>query len=422
MPKFEKFTKVLSQLWKNSNEANKILLAAIISVFLSGLVYQNCSNPAIAPSNSLASEASKIDFPYDSQIDQIAYMSCNQMVTGGYDASAYFSFRAGAYRAGSGVEVTTAFKNDIHVSGGAPAEQASLLAAIAAVATARPQLAIRSFSNFQAPFLATATSTGTDGVDFTTFFTPMDDPNFALAAINEVSGDGLKYVRNEAPQGARFEAAISLNNAYGTVRALEKSINSGVTLLTVTYQGQGGSFSARAPSDYGISTTSSTISAYGRGYQLTFRQPVGASSQYPTSTLASVSELNLESRSLPAVSGAWTCDPSMQFRVLRSNLTSDLKQAVCTMGVDDPNDAKLAIVRNSFRVEDWYVDMANRCLIPKKTGGGCYATSVGIPINSPQQVNGTYRNDYLNYSLGSPANPPGKNTNIFVEMASICYR
>ncbi len=420
MSQFEK----LNGFWKEFGEEKKIAVAALVALLFSGLAYQNCSMPAEKSTDSLASVGAKMDFPYDSQIDQIAYMSCNQMSAGAYDKSAYFSFRAGSYRTGSGVEVTSAFLKDKHVSGANVSDQSALLSQVAAVVGARPQLAIRQFANFQIPYLSSAASSGTDGQDYSTFFTLMDDQNFAVAALTANQGDGVKYERTEAPEGARFEASISLNQSWAAVTGLQQSINGGTGLLAITYQGQSGSYQARAPVDYGLSSTPSGTSAFGRGYQVQFRQPVGSSGGYPISTLASVTELNLETRGLPSVTSTWTCDPAMQFRILRSNLTSDVSLAGCTIGVDNPSDAKLAIVRNSFRVEDWYVDMAARCLIPKKAGAGCYASTVGIPANTqPTVVGGNiYPNDFLTYDISKPAYPPGQNNNLFVEFGSICYR
>lgn len=416
--------KKLSANLKQFGEAKKIMAAAIVALLLSGLAFQNCSVPATSTANSLTSIGAKMNFPYDSQIDQIAYMSCNQMALGSYDASAYFGFRVGAYRTGSGVEITTAFMKDKHVSGGSISDQSALLSHVAAVVGAHPQLAVRSFSNFQIPFLSTAGGSGTEGRDFTTFFTPMDDPNFAIAVLTSAAGDGVKYARTDTPEGARFEGTIALNNSWASVTGLQQSINSGAAILAVTYQGQSGTYQARAPSDYGLSANPSGTSAFGRGYQIQFRQPVGSSGGYPINTLASVTEISLETRGLPSTSSTWTCDPSLQFRILRSNLNADLSQAGCNIGVDNPSDPKLAIVRNSFRVEDWYVDMVNRCLIPKKAGAGCYAQNVGIPANTPPTMAGgnTYPNDFLTYNIASPAYPPGQNNNLFVEFGSICFR
>ena len=420
MAKFEKLLKFS----KKFTEVKKILLASLAAVVLSGLVFQNCSNPATPNNASLASLGATINFPYDSQIDQIAYMSCNQMNSGTYDPSAYFSFRVGAYRTGSGVAVTPAFMSNKNVAGARTADQAAILSQVPSTLGARPQLAVRAFSNFQIPFLVSATSSGTEGQDYTSFFISMDDPDFAMAVLTSQPGDGVRYLRTEMPQGARFESNISLNNSWATVTSLQNQVNAGSALLALTYVGAAGKYQARAPADYGLSTTATGTSVFGRGYQLQFRQPLGSSGGYPISTLSGVSEINLETRGLPSRTGVWTCDPAMQFRILRSNLTADLSQAGCSLSVDNPADTKLSIVRNSFRVEDWYVDMVNHCLIPKKTGAGCYNVTTGIPANTPATPPGssTYANDFLNYNIAAPAFPPGQKNNLFVEFGSICYR
>ncbi len=413
--------KKVFEVWIKFGEEKRILFAAILSILISAFVYQNCSDPANFPANSLNSLASSVDFPYQTQVDQIAYMSCNQTAQGLYDESAYFHIRMGAYRHGAGVLVDQSFITNAKVNSRTLSDQISIVGQAPSVVGAQPQIAIRDFSDFQSIITQNSGGQVQEGTDIATFFTPLDGPDFAHLALTTTPGEGVRYVRSESTAGSRVEASLHFNANYPTMSDLRNHLQNGTTLLALTYQGTAGKNSARAPIDFGLSTRKSDISVYGRGFQLGFRSPQGAYGQYPTNVLASVSEIDLKSRGAPGSPAPWTCDPAMQFRILRTNLLADVQLAGCQLRNDDPTDPKLAIVRNSLRVEDWYVDMVNRCIIPKKLGGGCYAASVGIPSNT-QMTNGAYNNDFLTYNITQSCGQPGSNNNICVEFASICTR
>ena len=414
--------------WIKFGVEKKILLAALLSILISTFVYQNCSDSASFPTNSLASLAASVDFPYQAQVDQIAYMSCNQMTAGSYDKSAYFHFRVGAYRSGSGISIDPSFMQNSKVTSRSLSDQVQLITTAPSTVGAQPQLAIRDFSDFQSIVTQNQGGRVQNGDDIATFFTPVDGADFALVALNNKRGEGVRYVRNETAAGQRLEGSLYFNSNYATSSDIRNQLNSGSVLLALTYKGTNTASqnSARAPIDFGLSTRKTDISVYGRGYQLNFRSPQGAYGQYPINVLASVSEIDLKSRGVPSAGAQWTCDPAMQFKILRTSLIADVTLAGCQIHNDDPADAKLAIVRNSLKTEDWYVDMVNRCIIPKKSGvpgggGGCYAGSVGLPANTPLQ-NGLYANDFLTYNISQTCYQPGTNNNICVEFASICTR
>jgi hypothetical protein len=409
-------------LWIKFGEEKRILLAAILSILISAFIYQDCSEPANFPANSLSSLAQKMDFPYSAKVDQIAYMSCNQLAQGLYDDSAYFHFRVGAYRSGSGISVNQSFKDNSKVSSRSMDDQVKVIGEAPSVIGARPQISIRDYSDFQAIITQNQGGQVQEGADVASFFTPLDGPDFAHLALNMVAGEAVRYVRNESVSGNRLEGTLHFNSTYNTSVDIRNHLQNGSAFLALTYLGPGGKNSARGPIDFGLDTKKSDISVYGSGFQLSFRSPQFAGGQYPPNVLSAVSEIDLKSRGVPASNSPWTCDPAMQFKILRTNLFADTKLAGCNMQSDDPLDGKLAVVRKSFRVEDWYVDMANRCLIPKKLGGGCYAATVGIPATTPKQTDGTYMSDYIDYNIGVNCSQPGLNKNICVEFASICTR
>ena len=299
-------------LWVKFGEEKRILFAAILSILISAFIYQDCSDPANFPANSLSSLAQKMDFPYDTKIDQIAYMSCNQLAQGLYDDSAYFHFRAGAYRAGSGISVNQSFKDNSKVNSRSMDDQVKIIGEAPSVIGARPQLSIRDYSDFQAILTQNQGGQVQEGSDVASFFTPLDGPEFAHLALNTTVGEGVRYVRNESVAGSAFEGSLHFNSTYSTSVDLRNHLQNGTAFLALTFLGPGGKNSARGPIDFGLDSKKSDISVYGRGFQLGFRSPQFSGGQYPTNVLASVTEIDLKTRGIPPASAPWTCDPTMQ--------------------------------------------------------------------------------------------------------------
>ena len=54
---------------------------------------------------------------------------------------------------------------------------------------------------------------------------------------------------------------------------------------------------------------------------------------------------------------------------------------ICNATVDSYSDtnsqAALTAIRRVLRVEDWWVDTANHCIMPKNTGDYCYGGDIG---------------------------------------------
>jgi hypothetical protein len=76
------------------------LIAIVVSV---PMLYQNCSQP-LAERADASSVAATAPFAFESRVDHLAYMSCSNMPSG-YDPTAYFTFRAGAYTEGNGIRL-----------------------------------------------------------------------------------------------------------------------------------------------------------------------------------------------------------------------------------------------------------------------------------------------------------------------------
>lgn len=359
--------------------------AAIFAVGLLIIGFQNCSQPPLVDSESqLESEASKVDFAYDSTIDQITYMSCAVSEVGTFDAGAYFSFRVGAYRTG-GIKLTDSFRQQ---EGKKPPEkQATLLGASPANSQTKVQFAIRKLDNFQVMY--TSSGSSIHGQDYVNVFEPLGTMDLSDLLVRTDSATRLKYLRNGTVFGSRLEGSLYFTKNPTLAGSIRTALRNDA-FLAQTYAhsapsqtgGPGtGDTLARSPRDVIEGSSANPYTqVYGRGYNLKFAQPtVGttpSNANFPNVILREVSELNLASTSDRSGLSTWTCPDNLRFRIVRP-ADSKSGATTCAMAPDPAvltND--LSIVRNQIRVEDWYVDMTNRCIVPKKSITTCYGAGV----------------------------------------------
>lgn len=334
--------------------------------------------------DELASEAAKVDFAYDTVLDQISYMSCAVADNGTYDVSAYFSIRAGAYRDGGGIRLTEGFRQAQNKK--STEKQAALLMESAANSHTSAQLAIRKLDNFQ--IMYTSTGNATVGQDFSNMFEALGtmDLSDVLVRVNPTAR--IRYLRNGTVFGSRMEGSLYYTKNPTLAGSIRNALRNDA-FLAQTYsqvpQNQTGSSSndsmARSPRDvFEGSTANPYTQVYGRGYNLRFAQPtIGTTpshANFPNVILREVSEINLLSSSDRSNMGTWQCPESMRFRIVRPE---DIRanKVTCSMAPDPAVlTADLAKVRNQIKVEDWYVDMTNKCIVPKKSPSTCYGAGV----------------------------------------------
>lgn len=356
--------------------------------------FQNCSQPTPVDSEAaLTAAAAKVEFAYDTSVDQISYMSCAMADNGNFDGSAYFSFRVGAYR-NAGLRITDSFRAS---QGKKPANrQSDLLAESPANTATNIQFALRQLANFQV--LYTSTGTAVRGQDYVNVLQGLGTLEMSDALVAMDPAARMRYLRNGNVYGSRLEGSLYFTKNPTLSNSIRTALrNDAMLAQTYTHAGTGtaaGTASdtlARSPKDVVVgSTANPNTQVYGRGYYLGFAQPtIGATASnanFPNVVLRSVSELNLASTSDRTGLSTWTCPDTMKFRIARPE---DVKAArvVCAMAADPAIlSSDLAIVRNQLRVEDWYVDMVNRCIVPKKAPATCYgtqATSVQYDITQP---------------------------------------
>ena len=79
----------------------------------------------------------------------------------------------------------------------------------------------------------------------------------------------------------------------------------------------------------------------------------------------------------------------MRFKIVRPEdvgflLEDGTLYVSCDRVIDPPVlSENLALIRRALKVEDWYIDMANRCIIPKPgKDGNCYGQDKDIEYSS----------------------------------------
>jgi hypothetical protein len=380
---------------------------AMVSALLSG-----CTQPVeVSADTKLASAAKNLPFVYDTSIDQIAHMSCSNIPSNSVNKSAYFTYRVGAYTS-AGILLKDSFFDALKNK--KPEYQAEVLTQSPANTDTIVQVALRGYDNYQSIY--TKTGTAVIDSDYANMFTALGTEEVADLLIAQPVGARVRHVRSGTAGGFRMEGSLYFTEREALVEDTRAYLrgygsNNGRGLLTVTYT-NGSAYSARSIVDLNDDdkdTTTNARSVYGRGYELTFRKPATINNSNEAglreNVLATVTEKTLDPMN-PIAAGTWTCDPGMQLRIVRAEDIN--KTGARCRKIPDPAvlSPELRVIRNSLRAEDWYVDLVNRCIIPKKSGPGCYGAVTDIK-----------------YNLGDACTTdPSTGFSNCTQFASICYR
>ena len=364
------------------------ITASVAGLAVLVLAFQNCSQPADVDAQAVAaSEAAKIEFGYDTSIDQISYMSCAVAEPGTFDGGAYYSFRFGAYRS-AGLRLNDSFR--LNHGKKPPEKQASLLTESPANTATNIQFAIRQLANFQVMY--TATGTSVRGQDYVNILEALGTYDLSDLLVRLDPAARVKYLRNGTVFGTRMEGSLYFTRNPTLANSIRTALrNDAMLAQTYSHAGQGSTSDtlARSPRDVVENSAANPYTqVYGRGYNLKFAQPtVGATASnanFPNVIMREVSELNLVSTSDRTGLSTWTCPDTMRFRIVRPE---DVKanRVTCAMAPDPAILTQdLSIVRNQLRVEDWYVDMTNRCVVPKKAPATCYGNVASVQYDITQ--------------------------------------
>lgn len=345
-------------------------------VLLSLALFQNCSSPGEGEQNSLSSYMEGLPFAYKSSLDTISYMSCSRMKSG-YERRAFYTLRAGAYTPMAGLEITPEF--DEATKYYSLQKKAESFADSLANANTRLQLALRSSSNLQSVVVNGAAK---DGESLGTMMGNLSKPPLVEHLVTMKPGVKKHYF----PSGADnrlMASSIRFNdggedNVAAEIRKLLRDRNA---MLTLTYTDTDAADDQKARGPSGISQTE----VYGQGYQLQFGTPSGWATA-ESRVLSSVNEVSLKP-GYPSTGSQWSCPASMQFKIVRNE---DIARAGnCSLSVDyysnETQRLALDAIRRVLPVEDFYVDVVNRCVVAKShiassvSGGvhSCYGDRTG---------------------------------------------
>lgn len=396
----------------------KNVIWLLLLMAIPGLLYTNCTVAYEPPEDELASLSSVGEFAYDSQLDQVAFMSCADL-GGLYDTSTYFTFRGGAYRTG-GIKLADNYFSSISPVVTTVDDKIGYLTQTEANTNTQLQLALRPLTDFQSVY---GSGSAAAGRDFSLILDPLGTPEMVEPLIGLGFGQRIRYMRDGTFEGKRFEGSIQMSDKAENLRASIMGRNSaipGKLFLGLTYTNPNiNATHARSPVDFlEEGQTTATISdkntAYGKGLQIDLAAPPGAYSGYPDYTMSQVREFDLLNRTSGNVN--WICPDTLKFKIVRND-SSNVNEAICSTDAD-PDYAvgsDMWRVRQSLRTEDWYVDPTRRCVVPKKVlSTDCY----GSDFSRKVQYNISTQ---CRFDGGNPQNTD-PNQQACSHWVSICYR
>lgn len=358
---------------------------------LSLMAYQNCSQ---SPGNSTSTNSSfesSLPFAYKSVADTVGYMSCSEITDESVNPRAYFTLRVGAYSSATGgMSLSKAFFDATKFYDAST--RASALSGSDLNRGAILNLSIRNASNFQLPYKVENIEAGED-ID--TFLPVLESPQIAgpLASGLPLSAtaDGQRYNYFPGTESKRLmEASLRFLSNEMDAAEIRNNFDARTAYLVMGYTKMADILDTSLRSPFDVSSTisgmaptrtqTSANTVYGTGLLLNFSFPVPFTSgaRRVLSSQSPVQEKDLiTNQTKPA---NWDCSTNYQFQVVRPEDKAAGK-VVCNASVDryTTGDQATALnaIRRVLRVEDWYVDLDNHCVMPKDTGDYCYGANLG---------------------------------------------
>ena len=348
--------------------------------FLLLFVFQNCADPLDLANQDSLSFTNQLPFAYDTELDTIAYMSCSEMGTD-YNSRAFFTFRAGAYGANTGLRFSDSYLSA--TKNFTPGQRADALAQSEINASSILQLSVRQRSDAQSMLASSGGGSVQENKDYSNLLAALDSPAIAerLASLSE--NNRINYFSGVSGLSGRL--------IEGSLRYMDSEVAAGsvrdhlrdVGLLTLTYTDvmQTGGIAAKSPDN------NDRKKAYGKGYQIDFRMGFGIDKNNATNrpvftrgihrVINSIQEVDLQRRSpTEANLRPWDCSNSYTFIIVRPQDVDSVKTA-CLRVADPLNPTAqdrpaLEAIRRVLRPEDWWVDLSRRCVMPKQSNGFCY--------------------------------------------------
>ena len=368
--------------------------------------FQNCSAPLPEDEGAQDSASTGSTSVFDTDVDQVAYMSCHQLGTN-FDRSTWFTFRVGAYGANTGIGLTNKFITDM----GTRPKSEWKEKIVSEYKGVQPILSIRDLSSPQTLRLPVGLTAPTAGYDHSKLLGVLSD-DYLVDEITK-GPSKVRYKRNGAVDGARFEGDLNLNFFLNGLNETQTRLGQN-NVIGINYPVNNKSVIGLRANSMGR--------LLGEGLAVSFRNTHPSATSSVTWALNSAAIQDLETGSTQS---SLSCPSTLIFKIadptdLTTNAANtDTTKIYCEKKPDDPASLSsgdqdlLRRARLSLRVEDWYIDWTRKCIVPKKTGDGknlCYGpASSTVPVE---------------YDLTKTCNPsPSINTiRACVALASICIR
>lgn len=410
------------------------IMVYVAMVLCSLLVFQNCSEPIEFSEEDQATLSDELPFAYDLKLDTFAYMSCGNLFSTSFDNRAMFNFRMGAYEPTSGIKLSEEYMD--RTANYTPEARAEALFRSPTNTGAIVQMGIRNIRQNLQEHFQQERGTTTFGADIDNFLlgAPLSAPGIGQALSKLEEEQRINYFKGTPGLEGRLIEASLRQYEYDALRVATRGFfnNLGLT-VTYTVEENSLSFFARGPDLNNI-----TRRVYGYKYEPTFNGPkkkfgsaseVGYTGTYADTgnvvqdrTVVELREVNLDTNE----SSVWSCPPDLRLVVINPEDMAPGGPRPClrnadTATVDDPSSLnardrkRLEVIRRVLRVEDYYVNLAQNCVIPKDSRNSCY------PNEAEDNITVT-----INYGTGAGSancqDDPSAGTYSCANYVSICTR
>ncbi|MGZ3773567.1 MAG: hypothetical protein ACXVCY_00945 [Pseudobdellovibrionaceae bacterium] len=357
--------------------------SGFIGSFILAVSFQNCGkagfdsqlSSSVDPSTADASLVAKygsttaakvqsIPFAFDASLDTITYNSCAESQLN--NNATFFTLKAGAYATG-GIKLNTQFFDyaDQNFSPVYPDtaltvnQYKDFLADSPANNGAVPAMAIRVKNSLADVYVQSANGSGS--VTLNRDVLPLVSNLTDTLIMDSIISKGLttNYFPF-SPDQKILEGTINYNSDESTADGFRNILMSS-GILALTYMVNNSEVNTvRSPA-----TATPVKIAYGKGYNLTFSPPAvaGGAINNPNHVLAQVYETDL---STPNVGGrTWSCNHVYPIVRAQDAATYCPAQSYVEIKSNSAYRAELALLRRHLRADQWDINVARGCVVPK---------------------------------------------------------
>lgn len=347
-------------------------------------VFQNCAEPVDLSESDASTFSDTLPFAYDVNVDTFAYMSCAFSETADFDRRAMFNFRVGAYTNGFGLKLTDDFRQA--TANFTDAARADALFKSAKNSGAVVQLAARADFDYQRIILNSSNIVQNE-FDIGNYFkgASLDSPGAAMSLSKLAEDERIHYFSGTPGlEGRLLEASLRYHYVLNDV--ISNKMKDARVALTFTANKEPLNVEARGPN---INDLHKVV--YGKVFRPQFSGPYKLGS--PDVTIATTTNDRTvtglwETDLIKQTTRQWKCPSEYRFTVIRPEDAAQCPRSVDAWTYDSPgNDLQkrqLEVIRRVLRVEDYYVNLALQCVVPKDPRNSCYPTNGGSNTVTPK--------------------------------------